>query len=50
VTGGTPFRTALAGAIAHIALSAWENGETVDPAALDANYVRRSDAGLFWKE
>jgi hypothetical protein len=21
-----------------------------DPAALDANYVRRSDAELFWKE
>jgi tRNA threonylcarbamoyladenosine biosynthesis protein TsaB len=41
---------ALAGAIARIALPAWRNGETADPAALDANYVRRSDAELFWKE
>jgi tRNA threonylcarbamoyladenosine biosynthesis protein TsaB len=41
---------ALAGAIARIALSAWQNGEIADPAALDANYVRRSDAELFWKE
>jgi len=41
---------AMAGAIARIALSAWRNGETADPAALDANYVRRSDAELFWKE
>ena len=41
---------ALAGAVARIALSAWQNGETTDPAALDANYVRRSDAELFWKE
>jgi hypothetical protein len=40
----------LNGAIARIALSAWRNGETADPAALDANYVRRSDAELFWKE
>jgi tRNA threonylcarbamoyladenosine biosynthesis protein TsaB len=41
---------ALAGAIARIALVAWRNGEAADPAALDANYVRRSDAELFWKE
>jgi tRNA threonylcarbamoyladenosine biosynthesis protein TsaB len=41
---------ALAGAIARIALSAWQGGEIADPAALDANYVRRSDAELFWKE
>ncbi len=41
---------ALAGAIARIALPAWRNGEPADPAALDANYVRRSDAELFWKE
>ena len=41
---------ALAGAIARIALSAWQNGEPADPAALDANYVRRSDAELFWRE
>jgi hypothetical protein len=24
--------------------------EWLDPAALDANYVRRADAELFWKE
>jgi tRNA threonylcarbamoyladenosine biosynthesis protein TsaB len=41
---------ALAGAIARIALPAWRSGETAEPAALDANYVRRSDAELFWKE
>jgi tRNA threonylcarbamoyladenosine biosynthesis protein TsaB len=41
---------ALAGAIARIALWAWQNGEPADPAALDANYVRRSDAELFWKD
>ena len=36
----------LAAMIARIALTApWQ-----DPAALDANYVRRSDAELFWKE
>jgi tRNA threonylcarbamoyladenosine biosynthesis protein TsaB len=37
---------ALAGAIAQIACER----EPRDPAALDANYVRRSDAELFWKE
>jgi hypothetical protein len=26
------------------------DGNAGDPAALDANYVRRSDAELFWKE
>lgn len=35
----------LAGAIARLAPA-----EARDPAALDANYVRRSDAELFWKE
>lgn len=35
----------LAAAIARIAPS-----EAADPAALDANYVRRSDAELLWKE
>ncbi|MBZ5724065.1 MAG: tRNA (adenosine(37)-N6)-threonylcarbamoyltransferase complex dimerization subunit type 1 TsaB [Acidobacteriia bacterium] len=37
---------ALAAAIARLALAAVPQ----DPAALDANYVRRSDAELFWKE
>ena len=35
----------LAAAVARLAVS-----EAGDPAALDANYVRRSDAELFWKE
>jgi len=37
---------ALAGAIARLASRA----EPRDPAALDANYVRRSDAELLWKD
>jgi tRNA threonylcarbamoyladenosine biosynthesis protein TsaB len=37
---------ALAGAIARLASRA----EPQDPAALDANYVRRSDAEMLWKE
>ena len=40
---------ALAGAIARIAWQRWQSGVTSDPAALDANYVRRSDAELLWK-
>jgi tRNA threonylcarbamoyladenosine biosynthesis protein TsaB len=41
---------ALAAAIARIASARWQRGEACDPAALDANYVRRSDAELFWKD
>lgn len=41
---------ALAGAIARIAFEKLARGEAQDPAALDANYVRRSDAELFWKD
>lgn len=41
---------ALAGAIARIAAAQYERGEACDPAAIDANYVRRSDAELFWRE
>jgi tRNA threonylcarbamoyladenosine biosynthesis protein TsaB len=44
-----PIRTApraLAAAVARLAARA----EPLDPAALDANYVRRSDAELLWKE
>jgi tRNA threonylcarbamoyladenosine biosynthesis protein TsaB len=41
---------ALAAAIATIAARRLERGAACDPAALDANYVRRSDAELFWKE
>lgn len=36
---------ALAGAVGRLAM-----GELVDPAALDANYVRRSDAELHWRD
>ncbi len=51
---GTPFESArvtiaplaLAAAVARLALTAAPS----DPAALDANYVRRSDAELFWKD
>jgi len=41
---------ALAGAVGRIAAARLAAGETGDPAALDANYVRRSDAELFWKD
>ena len=41
---------ALAAAIARIAGARLLRGEACDPAVLDANYVRRSDAELFWKE
>ncbi|MGH9664361.1 MAG: tRNA (adenosine(37)-N6)-threonylcarbamoyltransferase complex dimerization subunit type 1 TsaB, partial [Bryobacteraceae bacterium] len=38
---------ALAAAIGVIAYTRWRNGEASDPAAIDANYVRRSDAELL---
>jgi tRNA threonylcarbamoyladenosine biosynthesis protein TsaB len=41
---------ALAGAVGKLAAARYLAGERTDPAALDANYVRRSDAELFWKE
>jgi len=42
---------ALAGSIARIAFDRLLSGEVVlDPAELDANYVRRSDAELLWKD
>jgi tRNA threonylcarbamoyladenosine biosynthesis protein TsaB len=41
---------ALAAAIGRIALGLFLDGEASDPAAIDANYVRRSDAELFWKD
>jgi tRNA threonylcarbamoyladenosine biosynthesis protein TsaB len=41
---------ALAAAIARIAAARWLRGEACDPAALDANYVRRPDAELLWKQ
>ena len=42
--------SALAGAIGQIAVIRVERGLTQDPAEVDANYVRRSDAELLWKE
>lgn len=50
---GAPVREsprALAGAIGRIAADAYARGLAQDPAAVDANYVRRSDAELFWTE
>lgn len=40
----------LASAVARCAERDLQRGVTGDPAALDANYVRRSDAELFWKD
>jgi len=40
---------AQAAAITRIVWQRWQAGEASDPAALDANYVRRSDAELLWK-
>ena len=41
---------ALGARLACLAAARFLRGEAGDPAALDANYVRRSDAELFWKE
>ncbi len=41
---------ALASAVGRIACLRLRAGRAADPAAIDANYVRRSDAELFWKE
>lgn len=40
----------LAAAIGHIAWDEFNLGRASDPAEIDADYVRRSDAELFWKE
>lgn len=45
-TAGDP----LARAIAHIGWREFEAGLAKDPSEIDANYVRRSDAELFWRE
>jgi tRNA threonylcarbamoyladenosine biosynthesis protein TsaB len=39
----------LVSAIAILAEESAANGQFSDPIALDANYVRRSDAEIFWK-
>lgn len=41
---------ALAGSIGRIAFDRLLSGEVLDPAEIDANYVRRSDAELLWKD
>ncbi len=41
---------ALAAAVGRLACDHLRAGEIIDPAGIDANYVRRSDAELFWKE
>ena len=41
---------ALAGAVGRIAADRLAAGLATGPAAADANYVRRSDAELYWKE
>ena len=41
---------AIAGAVARLACDRLARGDTGDAAGLDANYVRRSDAELFWKD
>ena len=41
---------AIAGAVARLAYDRLAGGDAGDPAGLDANYVRRSDAELFWKD
>jgi hypothetical protein len=40
----------IAAAVARLASQAYCENRAADPAALDANYVRRSDAELFWRE
>ncbi len=55
---GTPFAAmpwmeasrSLAGAVAICAEKDVANGRTVDALVADANYVRRSDAELLWKD
>lgn len=41
---------ALAGAIGNIAAARLAAGLAQDPAVVDANYVRRSDAELLWRD
>jgi tRNA threonylcarbamoyladenosine biosynthesis protein TsaB len=40
----------LAGAIAQITARRFSQGLAQDPAEIDANYVRRSDAELLWRD
>ena len=40
----------LAGAVARLAMVECRQGRGIDPEALDANYIRRPDAELNWKD
>ncbi len=40
----------LAAMIARLAIRRVVSGESCDPALMEANYVRRSDAEIFWKQ
>ena len=40
----------IAGAVGKLAEKRWLAGERPDAAELDANYVRRTDAELNWRE
>jgi tRNA threonylcarbamoyladenosine biosynthesis protein TsaB len=40
----------LAGAVGRIAAREFDAGRALDPVAIDANYVRRSDAEMQWKD
>ena len=46
----TPVPRGLAAAIARIALGRYRAGLAQDPAAIDADYIRRSDAELLWQD
>jgi len=51
-TTGVPFTAAPKWLAAAVAECAWRMGPAgwSDPVSLDANYVRRSDAEMFWKD
>jgi tRNA threonylcarbamoyladenosine biosynthesis protein TsaB len=46
----TPAAVELAGMIARLAIGRCQSGALCDPATMEANYVRRSDAEVFWKQ
>jgi tRNA threonylcarbamoyladenosine biosynthesis protein TsaB len=41
---------AIAGAVGRIAIEQFLRGQAPNPADIDANYVRRSDAELLWRD
>jgi tRNA threonylcarbamoyladenosine biosynthesis protein TsaB len=45
----TPAPVELSAMIAKLAIERAKSGEPCDPASIEANYVRRSDAEVFWK-